>query len=109
MRLRVSLDKGLVVVIPKTMNQYQANKFIPKFINEQQNWITKTFHKLQKQREKIPCIEQCSLPEKIELTAVQEIFSINYIQPSNKKLLIQQTADAQLTISGNTNNKKKLF
>ncbi|WP_214660645.1 DUF45 domain-containing protein [sulfur-oxidizing endosymbiont of Gigantopelta aegis] len=38
-RLTVSLEKGIVVVVPATMSEQKIQQVVPQFINEKQSWL----------------------------------------------------------------------
>ncbi|MCU7837003.1 MAG: M48 family metallopeptidase [gamma proteobacterium symbiont of Taylorina sp.] len=109
MRISVSLEKGIVVVVPKTMSRFHAKKLIPEFVRKQQEWILRSINKLQLQNEKKLLSEPCQLPDKIILTALQQTFIIHYISQDNKALVVQQHDDMQLTITGNVEDKMSIF
>ena len=85
MRLTISLDKGIVVVVPKSMSQRRMAKLIPEFVRDKQDWLSEAIEKLQARGQIIPDIEQCQLPEKITLIALGVIFSITYDSLSKTK------------------------
>lgn len=109
MRLRLSLEKGMEVVIPKSMSLSQANKIIPKFVYEQQDWIERSIKKLQKKKQLRPIAEECLLPDKINVTALNQVFYINYDPMSERSLLLHCTQHDQLLISGSIKNNKAVF
>lgn len=109
MRLNLSLERGLVVVIPKSMSQYQAGKMIPDFVKQQQEWISRSLKKLQKKKNLRPVFEQCPLPETIQLRALQETFSITYIAANDSALILEHKADQHLCLCGPIDNKKSVF
>jgi len=109
MRLSLSLEKGLVVVIPQFMTKNQVNTMLPDFINQQQKWITQTLKKLQLKKQLRPSAEQCLLPEKISLIALEQIFSIEYINIVDVSLILEYKEDNHLIISGHIDNKKGVF
>ncbi len=109
MRLSVSLEKGIVVVVPKTMSRRQFEKLIPEFVKDKQYWINDAIEKLQAQKRSRPSIEHCSLPEAVSLPALEQVFSItyDYLPGSSLKLLHQNSY--QLRITGDLNSKKEVF
>ena len=109
MRLTLSLEKGLVVVIPQSMTKYQVSTMVPDFITQQQKWITHTLKKLQANKQLRPNVEQCLLPKKIALIALQQTFSIEYIHLLNMSLVLEYKENYHLIISGHIDNKKAVF
>ena len=91
MRLTISLDKGIVVVVPKSMSQRRMAKLIPQFVKDKQDWLSEAIEKLQARGQIIPDIEQCQLPEKITLIALGVVFSITYDSLSKTKDSLSST------------------
>ncbi len=50
MRLTVSLEKGIVVVVPDFMNKREMARFIPQFVKDKHLWINEAMAKLQAKR-----------------------------------------------------------
>ncbi len=109
MRLSISLEKGLVVVIPKSISKRQAAKLIPEFVMDKQYWINDTFKKLQAQKQLKPSIEQCQLPETVSLLALEQVFSITYRHLPDRRLTLLHQTECQLEISGDLQNRKVIF
>lgn len=114
MRLTVSLDKGIEVVVPDSMSRRQMNKFIPQFVKDRQLWISEAIEKLQAKNALRKTIEQCQLPEEIILPAIDQIFAVNYlpdsaVHQSQTMLQLLHKGEFQLEFRGNVNNKKQVF
>lgn len=108
MRLSVSTEKGIEVVIPGSMTQNQANKLIPQFVKDKQIWINQTIEKFQQRRLCIPSLDNCPLPTKIHLKALDQILDISYqtkVQGATK--LVKQ--DNQLIVCGSMSESKVVF
>lgn len=100
MRLTISLDKGIVVVVPKSMSQRRMAKLIPEFVRDKQDWLSEAIEKLQARGQIIPDIEQCQLPEKITLIALGVIFSITYDSLSKTKGSLSKAEGSLLNAEG---------
>ena len=113
MRLSVSLEKGIVVVIPKAMNHYLTRrhnkKLIAEFVQEKQQWISHALKKLQKQQPLKSKTEQCQLPQVISLAAIKQIFSITYEHKTDQLLELFYPHDYQLKITGDLEHKQSVF
>lgn len=114
MRLTVSLDKGIVVVVPESMNQRQISRFVPEFIHEKQLWISRAIKKLQAKDTQRKPIQQCQLPETIALPAIGQIFTIHYLPENNGNepqvaLTLRQSADFELEVRGDLKHKIPVF
>lgn len=114
MRLTVSLDKGIVVVVPDSMTKQQMARFIPQFVKDKQLWISEAIEKLQTKKASKTTLEQCQLPEIISLPGIGQVFSVHYLSESNTcrskaTLKLLQQADFQLEIRGNLKDKIQVF
>ncbi len=110
MRIRISLNKGVVVVVPKTMSRRQVSQWVPEFVYEQQQWIRSTLHKLQAEIKKKPHPDNTVLPDYIVLKALQQSFIINYIsQSDSQELVLYHSDEFTLQVTGNVANKTDIF
>jgi len=109
MRLSMSLEKGLVVVVPKSMSRRQAVKLIPEFVRDKQVWINATIEKLQAQKQLRPLIEHCQLPENVSLLALDQIFSITYQYLPDSPLKLLHQDHYQLEVRGDLDNRQSVF
>ena len=107
MRLSVSLEKGIVVVVPKTMSRRQFEKMIPEFVKDKQYWINDAIEKLQAQKRSRPSIEHCLLPDAVSLPALEQAFSITYVYRPESSLKLLHQNSYQLRITGDLNSKKE--
>jgi len=108
-RLNVSLAKGLVVVVPKSMSRRQIDKLIPEFVREKKHWINSAFEKLRAQKPEIPVIEHCLLPEQVILKALEQTFTIDYSHCPDDTMSVVQQDYYSLKICGNLHNKTEVF
>ena len=109
MRLTVSLNKGIEVVIPQAMPQVQANKMIPGFILKQQHWINTTLQKLQSQQNHKALLRECQLPETIFIKAAGKEIRVVYEKLEIDKLLLRVHNPATIMISGALNDRYHVF
>lgn len=127
MRLTVSLEKGVVVVVPKSMSQRRMVKMIPAFVKDKQLWLSDAIEKLQARKQSTPDIEDCLLPVKVVLPAIEQDFYIIYqplhrfktqgsLPESENSLLraegstiLRHTNTYELEISGDLDNKRRVF
>ncbi len=119
MRLTISLEKGIVVVVPESMSQRRIAKLIPEFVKDKQRWLSEAIEKLQAREQLRPVIEQCPLPEKITLHALGHVFSIIYgslsategcfLPKAEGSLTLRYLDDYKLEIRGDFGNKKRVF
>lgn len=118
MRLTVSLEKGIVVVVPQSMNQQRTAKLIPEFIKDKQQWLRDTINRLRLRGQQRPDIKGCALPLEITLTALNETFFIHYISASvddfNGGSLVLNYGNThkgqqQLEVCGDLSHKQRVF
>ncbi len=110
MRLTVSLDKGLVVVVPKSVNKFQRDKLVQNFVQSKADWIKNAIQKLQAKPQGHRNINSCPLPTQVELPAIKEKFLINYVSDVDlSSLRLSYINETQLDINGNTKDKKQVF
>ncbi len=109
MRLTVSLEKGLIVVVPKTMNKRQSTHLVPEFVRQKQDWILETLKKLQEKSLHCP-MASCQLPEQIHLPVIGQIFRVTYeaIESTQNKLTLFHRDDFLLHIKGDIRQKKSV-
>lgn len=108
MRLSVSLDKGVEVVVPKSMSVQQKAQFIPVFVRDKKQWIENALASLQKKQLDRKSIVQCLLPDTIALPALGQEFILHYQHSQTTAQLSCQSGN-QLTIKGNRDNKRQIF
>ncbi len=125
MRLTISLEKGIVVVVPKSMTSKRMTKLIPEFVKDKQNWLHEALERLQARGKITPSIEQCQIPEKVTLVALGEVFSISYHSPMESEgslpkangslpkaegsITLQQVNDEHIEVRGDLSNKVQIF
>jgi predicted metal-dependent hydrolase len=88
--LRISPRKGLEIIIPKGFNTYK----IARLLAEKKTWITKH----------LANIVPPSLPNTLVLTAINEIWDINYTATIANKVTLIPNPQNQLTIMGDIKN-----
>lgn len=109
LRLSVSLEKGVEVVIPRAMSQRQVKQVLPAFIIKQQHWINVTLQKLLSQQTLKPLLVDCPLPEIIDLKAVGNEFKLEYKELAINKVLLKTIGSETINISGALNDRYHVF
>jgi predicted metal-dependent hydrolase len=112
LRLTISLEKGIVVVVPIAMNNRKIQQIVPQFIKEKQVWLHQAVKKLRASGISARPIDECHLPELIQLKALGQSFSIRYITATlltDTDLELKMLAEQQLEIRGNLKHKKSIF
>jgi predicted metal-dependent hydrolase len=93
-RLNLSLDRGLVITIPRS---YDARQ-VPALVREKLPWIEKNMLKLEQERAKRP--PQPAIPEMIDLPAVREQWKIKTVKASGSWLRMKIDMPSTLTLTG---------
>lgn len=96
--LRMSLEKGLEVVVPRN---YPLSK-IPELIVAKRSWIEKVRLRFEKRRAETPLeAVQDHLPSEIDLIALGQKFRVEYVPLASKKVTLHEIGIDLLRLSGN--------
>lgn len=95
-RLKISLDKGLVVVIPHRFPRHR----IPEIIGSHREWIERTLATIEKQRAQLPTEHTAVLPERITLPAINRQFAVEYRQTDDNFVNARIHDENWLVVSG---------
>ncbi len=119
MRLTVSLEKGVVVVVPKSMSKKCVAKLVSTFIKDKKQWLKEAIERLQARSSSSSDMTQCKIPTDILLPALGQTFFLSCVEgslPAEGSLLkakgsisLRQTGDYQLEVKGDLRNKKLIF
>ena len=97
-RLQISSEHGLVVTVPAHFNQH----LLPGILSEKADWIHKTLEKIKQQ----PASPTTSLPEKLELLALNETWLVVYRTEMVNRVKLDVNMRARvLTVSGKVSSK----
>lgn len=94
-RLHTTKKHGLEITVPY---RYSL-KEIPEILEEYKSWIVKQLVDVDYQEETI-------LPETIQLGALDQTFTIRYLQTNRKRTHIHQCPDNRLVVTGDVSNKE---
>jgi predicted metal-dependent hydrolase len=97
-KLKASVHAGLELVVPLRFNQ----KYIPKILEANKEWIIKQLDKIQLERDNI---SNAAMPEEIAFPALGQIWKISYITSNNKKLQLLSRPHKELVLLGNITNR----
>jgi len=98
LRLSVSLDRGLEVVVPPGFDWQQ----IPAMVQHKQAWIEAAHQKIEAQRQLCEPENLQALPSQIKLRAVAQVWRVEYAQTSSGSVSVRSGSGAQLRIQGKT-------
>jgi predicted metal-dependent hydrolase len=98
--LRITLQQGLEVVIPKGFDQGR----IPGIVSKKQNWIEKTLDRLEQQRQQFDITTDHTLPTQLDLRAITETWQIEYEQRSSDRVALIEKSPDVLLLYGRVDN-----
>ncbi len=94
-RLRLTLEEGLVVVVPKGFNRAG----IPAIVRSKQSWIRRTTERLQAQQAERPGSRD-SLPERIVLPAIGRTMALEYRRTAGGTVSTREHERGRIVVSG---------
>jgi predicted metal-dependent hydrolase len=100
LRLKVSIEKGLEVIVPKGFDQSR----IPSILQKKQVWLEASVKQIDERRQFFTSTVSNSLPESISLAAISEEWKLEYHQTSVLKVIITENPERQLIVQGNIND-----
>ncbi len=102
-RLTVSVQKGLEVVIPRGFDR----KRIPAIIEEKRQWIRTAIERIEQHARFILPDEEVKLPEQVFLQAIDEIWEVQYKEGQAKAVRVYEAGDGLLLLRGNVQDKSE--
>jgi len=94
--IKLSVREGMVIVVPYGYNQ----KKIPSVLKKKQQWITKNYKKIEKERELILCETPDNLsnelPNHISLRAISEEWDVEYRPTTAKYIKIKESCNSEV-------------
>ena len=94
-RLSMSIHEGLIVTVPQGFNQAQ----LPAILAEKESWILKQMSRLEAQR-RIHNIEPAdSLPDRIELPAIDRTWTVRYATAPGARTSVRQPQTNGLVVT----------
>ncbi|CAN1211102.1 SprT family zinc-dependent metalloprotease [Tumidithrix helvetica PCC 7403] len=100
MRLSVSVDKGLEVVVPENFDRRR----ILEFLVQKRTWIDKALQQVNRKREYLAAQSPDLLPETIYLGAIAETWQVEYSPASSKFITAKEQKGQKLIVTGNVEN-----
>lgn len=98
--IRVSHRTGVEVVVPPG---YDLNR-VPTLVEKRQEWIARTLHRLEQEREAIAPNASDLKPQQIELRSLPEIWTVSYQPQNSSRLVLNPTVQQELQVAGATDN-----
>lgn len=99
--LRMSVQGGLEVIIPKGFDQSR----IPEILQNKQGWIEKTIGRLEEQRQQL-ALESHQLPDSLSLRAIDQIWQVEYVSTNASRITLTEKQKSKLILKGCTPNEE---
>ncbi len=95
--LRLSIQDGLQIVVPRG---YDLRK-VPALLKKKKSWIETAHRRLAKAHRNRPSETAEGLPVQISLSALGEIWLVQYVEQSSIGITLRQRGDNLLVLTGN--------
>lgn len=98
MSLRVTVERGLEVVVPRGFNRV----LIPTFLREKQEWVMSALHKVEQVRQKRSVDPVDTVPNEIVFASVGRRWNVEYLPKPGRRISVIDDGNGQLRVSGPT-------
>jgi predicted metal-dependent hydrolase len=95
-RIQVSAEKGLVIVVPKRFSPSRVSSLIEK----NREWIERAFEKAKSFQGLVDRSSDSQLPEQISLLALGQTWTVLFSRDDTKPVLIREMPPATLLVQG---------
>lgn len=96
MSLRVSVERGLEVVVPRGFNR----KLIPTFLREKYEWVQSALAKVQQARDERSSRSADLLPSDIRLAGLAQSWSVQYLAKASRTITLIDDKNGILVVTG---------
>jgi predicted metal-dependent hydrolase len=96
MSLRVTVDRGLEVVVPRGFDR----SLIPSFLRDKQAWVLSALSKIQQARQKRSVKSQEALPTEIVFAAIDRKWRVEYLPRRSAEIRLTDDGQGTLRIAG---------
>ncbi len=100
MSLRVTVDRGLEVVVPRGFNR----QLIPTFLHEKHEWVQSALAKVEQARERRTAEPIETRPAQISLPSVGRTWMVDYVSKPSRKITLTDDGNGHLQICGPVDN-----
>ncbi len=100
LRLQISVDKGLEVVIPRGFDKQQ----IPEILHKKRAWLERASQQIEEQRQWMKQDPPDRLPESIYLQTIAEEWGIEYQFTKATRIVLTECSNHQLLLKGAIDN-----
>ena len=95
-RIQVSVEKGLVIVVPKRFSPSR----VPALIEKNRQWIERAFEKAKSFQGSVDRSSDSQLPEQISLLALGQTWTVLFSRDDTKPVLVREMPPATLLVQG---------
>ncbi|MBN1857915.1 DUF45 domain-containing protein [Candidatus Bipolaricaulota bacterium] len=95
-RFRLSLDDGLIVIVPRGFDVRR----IPALLDEKRAWIEHVSRRLEQQRRDLEADPPSRLPEHVTLQAIERSFRVRYMASSVSNVQVEERPHGDLIVFG---------
>ena len=100
MSLRVTVERGLEVVVPRGFNRV----LIPTFLREKHEWVLSALEKVEQARQKRTLEQAEQLPKEIVFASVGRRWDVEYLPKVSRRLMLTDDGNGSLRITGPVQN-----
>lgn len=100
LRLKVSIEKGVEVIVPKGFDHSR----IPSILQKKQVWLEVTIKQIDERRQFFTSPASNSVPDSISLVAIGQDWTIEYHQTPISRVIVTEKSERQLIVQGNVND-----
>ncbi|MEB3337435.1 MAG: SprT family zinc-dependent metalloprotease [Leptolyngbyaceae bacterium] len=95
-RLQVSLERGVEVIIPKGFDPKQ----IPEILHRKRLWLERSLQRVEEQHQNALAQATDALPEQIVLSAIAQTWQVEYQPTASSRVTCRESPDHRLVLTG---------
>jgi len=95
-RFRLSLEEGLVVIVPRGFDVRR----IPALLEEKRTWIERVSRQIDEQRQNLKTDPPSQLPNQVALQAIERSFRVQYMASSIRNTQVEERPRGDLIVFG---------
>ena len=96
LRLRVTIDKGLEVVVPRGYDQGR----IPELLTTNHRWVQTALQRVEDVRRQQPLQASCAIPNQISFPSIGRVWYVEAISSRSRSVTVEEPAPDRLVVRG---------
>ena len=96
LRLRVTIDKGLEVVVPRGYDQRR----IPELLTTNHRWVQTALQRVEDVRRQQPLQASCAIPNQISFPSIGRVWYVDAVSSRSRSVTIEEPAPDRLVVRG---------